>query len=157
MWGHSKKVTTARQEESSHQKPNSAGSWPGASSLENCEKIDFYCLNHTSYSPADTRWSLRCISWDKEFIPYALNLNIIQFILTGLYKTEQAAKDTMYISGLIPMGALGVKVESCLPTVFLPGFPGRLTSPFQRSSCWTAISETTESSPQQKNICIFST
>ena len=29
------------------------------------------------------------------------------------------------------MGTLGVRIESCLPPALLPGFPGRLTSPFQ--------------------------
>ena len=35
------------------------------------------------------------------------------------------------MSGLIPLGTLGVRVGSGLPLVFLPGFPGRLTSPFE--------------------------
>ena len=45
-------------------------------------------------------------------------------------KAEQASKDTMYLSGLSPMGTLGVRAGSCLPPA-LPGFPGTLTSPFQ--------------------------
>ena len=54
-------------------------------------------------SHADARGSLRRVSWDKEFTPYALNLNI-RFISTGLYKAKQASKDTMYVSGLISHG-----------------------------------------------------
>ena len=58
-----------------------------------------------------------------------MNLNI-WFISTGLYQAKQASKDTIYLPGLIPPGALSVRVRSCLPPV-LPGFPGRLTSTFQ--------------------------
>ena len=46
-------------------------------------------------------------------------------------KAEQASKDTMYLSVLIPTGTLGVRLESCLPPAFSPAFPGRLTRPFQ--------------------------
>ena len=48
-------------------------------------------------------------------------------------KAEQASKDTMYLSGLIPTGTL---VGLCLPPA-LPGFPGRLTSPFQSLLSWS--------------------
>ena len=98
-------------------------------SIDNNWRNTEICHRSGSVSHADTRGSLRCVSWDKKFTPYALNLNI-QFISTGLYKAEQTSKDTIYFSGLIPMGTLGVRVRSCLPLA-LPGFPGRLTRPFQ--------------------------
>ena len=64
---------------------------------------------------------------------------IRRFISTGLCYAEQASKDKTYISGLISMGTLRVRVESCLPPAFLPGFPGRLTSPFQGLLSWGYI------------------
>ena len=51
-------------------------------------------------------------------------------------KAEQASKDTMYLSGLIPMGTLDVRVKSCLPPAFLLGFPGRRSSSFQGLLLW---------------------
>ena len=62
-------------------------------------------LRSGSVRHADARWLLRCTSWDEEFIPYALSLNI-WFMATGLYKAKQASKDTMYSSGLISHGNL---------------------------------------------------
>ena len=47
------------------------------------------CHRSGSVRHADARWSLRRVSWDKEFTPYALNLNI-WFIATGLYKAKQS-------------------------------------------------------------------
>ena len=41
------------------------------------------CPRSGSVCHADTRGSLRCVSWGKEFTPYTLNLNI-QFISTAL-------------------------------------------------------------------------
>ena len=64
---------------------------------------------------------------------------IRRFISTGLCYAEQASKDKMCVSGLISTGTLGVRVESCLPPAFLPGFPGRLTSPFQGLLSWGYI------------------
>ena len=46
------------------------------------------------------------------------------------------------------MGTLSVRVGSCLPPAFLPGFPGRLTRPFQACSHGATVSETTQSGPQ---------
>ena len=92
------------------------------------------CHRSGSVSHADPRWSLRHVSWVKEFAPYALNLNI-RFISTGCCQAEQASKDKMYISGLIPTGTFGVRVGLCLSPV-LPGLPGRLTSPFQGFLLW---------------------
>ena len=64
-------------------------------------------------------------------------------------KAEQASKDTVYISGLILMGTLGIRVESCLPPALLPGFPGRLTSPLQGLLLWGySLGNHTEHSPQ---------
>ena len=54
----------------------------------------------------------------------------------------------MYISGLIPMGTLSVRIESCLPPAFLPGFPGKLTSSFQGLLSWgDSLGNHTEQSP----------
>ena len=54
----------------------------------------------------------------------------------------------MYLSGLIPIGTVGVRVQSCLPPAFLPGFPGRLTSPFQGLLSWGySLGNHTEWSP----------
>ena len=100
------------------------------SSIDNNWRNTEICHRSGSVSHADARGSLRHTSWDKEFTSYALNLNI-WFISPGLYKAQQASKDAMYLSGLIPMGTLGVRVGSSLPPAFLPGFPQRLTSPFQ--------------------------
>ena len=47
------------------------------------------CHGSGSVSHVDARGSLRHISWDKEFIPYALNLNI-WFISPGLHKTKHS-------------------------------------------------------------------
>ena len=65
-------------------------------------------------------------------------------------KAEQASKDTMYLSGLIPTGTL---VGLCLPPA-LPGFPGRLTSPFQSLlSRDCSLQNHTWSGPQQVSVC----
>ena len=47
-------------------------------------------------------------------------------------------------------GTLHVRTESCLPPVLWPGFPGRLTSPFQSLLCGATVSETTQSGPHQE-------
>ena len=66
----------------------------------------------------------------EELTPY-LELTHLVYINRAIRcKAEKASKDVMYLSGQIPTGTLGVRVESYLPPV-LPVFPGRLTSPFQ--------------------------
>ena len=46
MWRHRRKVASERQEESPHQKLNWLVPWSWTFSLQNCEKINFYCLSH---------------------------------------------------------------------------------------------------------------
>ena len=60
-------------------------------SIDNNWKNTEVCLRSGSVRCADTSWSLRRVSWDKEFIPYALNLNI-QFISTEPYKAKTSFK-----------------------------------------------------------------
>ena len=67
-------------------------------------------------------------------------------------KAEQTSKDTMYLSGLIPMGTFNVRVRSCLPPA-LPGFPEKLTSPFQSLGC--NLQSHSQSGPQHKTIKIL--
>ena len=57
----------------------------------------------------------------------------------------------MYISVLLPVGTLGVRIRSCLPPV-LHGFAGRLTSPFQSLLSWGYhLRNHTELSPTQNH------
>ena len=115
------------------------------------------CHRTGSVSHADTRGSLRRISWDKEFTPYVLNLNI-QFISPGLHKTKQSKLQRIQCTCQawfprepLVLESLGVRVESCLPPAFLPGFPGRLTSPFQSLLSWGCnLWNHTEQSPNRQ-------
>ena len=102
-------------------------------SIDNNWRNTEICHRSESVSHDDARGSLRHVSWDKEFTPYAWNLSIrftVHINRAVQSKAQQVSKNTMYLSGLIPTGTLGVRVGSCLPPA-LPGFPGRLTSPFQ--------------------------
>ena len=62
----------------------------------------------------------------------ALYLNIL-FISPGLHKTKHSKLQRIQCiyQAWFPQEPLVLRVRSCLPPAFLPGFPGRLTSPIQ--------------------------
>ena len=101
-------------------------------SIDNNWRNTEFCHRSGSVSHADTRGFLKHVSWDKEFTPYALNLNV-QFISTEPHKAKENKLQRIQCiyQAWFPRGTLGVRVGSCLPPAFLPGFPGRLSSHFQ--------------------------
>ena len=129
-------------------------------SIDNNWRNTEICHRSGSVSHTDARGSLRHISWDKEFTPYALNLNI-WFISPGLYKTKQSKLQRIQCiyQAWFPWEPW-MLVESCLPPAFLPGFPGKLTSPFQGLCSWGySLQNHTEQSPtpwyEEKSIEIW--
>ena len=47
VWGHSKKVAIYKPRKEASGKVKPLTPWPWTSSLQNCEKINFCCLNHS--------------------------------------------------------------------------------------------------------------
>ena len=87
--------------------------------------------------------------WNKEFTPYALNLNI-RFISIGLYKGKQSKIQRIKCTfdawfswepSVLVLGRAG--------HLHYPVFQGDLLAPFRACSCRAAISETTKSGPRQ--------
>ena len=107
---------------------------------------------NTETCHADARGSLRSISWDKEFTPYALNLNI-QFISPGLYKTKQSKLQRIHCiyQAWFPREPLVLESSHACYLCFYLVFQGDLPAPFRVCSHWATVSETTQSSPPHGN------
>ena len=65
-------------------------------------------------------------------------------------KAEQASKDTMYLSGLIPRERSGLEFGHVCHLHFHLVLQGELPAPFRASSCRATVSETRQSGPQHK-------
>ena len=118
-------------------------------SIDNNWRNTEICHRSGYVSHADARGSLRRVSWDKEFTPYALNLNI-QFISPGVYKAKQ--------SRLQRIQCIYQVWFPCEPLVLESGhvchlrylvFQGDLLVPFRACCHGAVVLETTQSGPQQ--------
>ena len=116
-------------------------------SVDNNWRNTEICYRSESVSHADARWSLRHISWDKEFTPYALNLNI-RFISTEPYKAKQSKLQRIQCiyQAWFPWEPLVLESGHVCYLCYLI-FQGDLLAPFRDWSLGAAISETTEWSP----------
>ena len=75
------------------------------------------CLRSRSVRHTDARRSLRHGSWDKEFTPYALNLNIYLY-QQGYTKQSKLQRIQCILQAWFPMGTLNARIRSCLPPAF---------------------------------------
>ena len=91
------------------------------------------CLRSGSVRHADARWLLRHVSWDKEFTPYALNLNIYLY-QQGYTKQSKLQRIQCILQAWFPMGPLGASIRLCLPPAFQV-FQSSLTGLFQGLAC----------------------
>ena len=121
-------------------------------SIDNNWRNTEICHRSGSVSHADARWSFRRVSWDKEFITYALNLTI-QFILTEPYKAKQSKLQRIqciFQAWFLEPSVLEL-VHVCHLRYLV--FQGELLAPFRACSHGTTVSKTTQSCPQQMTAC----
>ena len=124
-------------------------------SIDNNWRNTEICHRSGSVSHADARGSLRRVSQDKEFTPYALNLNI-RFKSPGLYETKQSKLQRIQrtFQAWFPQEPSVLESGHACYLHFYLVFQGDLLAPFRACSHGATVSETTQSGPQHSTITV---
>ena len=112
-----------------HQSMSKGYSYRKQITIDNNWRNTEICFRYVSVRHADARWSIRRVSWDKEFTPYALNLHI-----WFLSKQSKLQRIQCILQAWFPTGTLSASIGSCLPPAFLV-FQSSLIGLFQGLAC----------------------